>query len=149
MGDNWYVNKLIQIGYLTLSLGLILSPFFVLRKAKIIKWRSIFLSYFLAIVFFGGVMAFYFWLDGYLYNNVYNSGWTMDAMENATVLLWFILYILASISPFLITKLKYRRLTVKRIVIDIFLATFIGMCLFIAWAYYVAWGLGKVGELYF
>lgn len=107
-------GKLITLGYLIFSLGLILSPFFVIRKFKTIKWRHIFLGYFLSAGIFVGIFYFDIWFDRYLYKNVYNSGWIMDALlhglRNECLILTFIFII----SPFLITRLKYKKINKKR-----------------------------------
>jgi glucan phosphoethanolaminetransferase (alkaline phosphatase superfamily) len=142
-------EKLITLSYVVISSGLILSPFFIIRKFKIVKWKHIILSYILSMGIFVGLEFLDNWFDKYLYNNVYNSGWIMEVLLNASMLQWFVLSIIFIISPFLITKIKYKRFSKKRIIISIFLSLLIGIGLFFGWIYLIGWGLGQIGQRYF
>jgi uncharacterized membrane protein (DUF485 family) len=142
-------EKLITLSYVVISSGLILSPFFIIRKFKIVKWKHIILSYILSAGIFVGIAFLDNWFDKYLYNNVYNSGWIMEVLLNASMLQWFVLSIIFIISPFLITKIKYKRFSKKRIIISIFLSLLIGIGLFFGWIYLIGWGLGQIGQRYF
>ncbi len=142
-------GALIRWGYVIVSLGLILSPFFIVHKFKRIKWRYIFLAYFLSILIFLGVWFFYDWFDQYLYNNVYNSGWVMEELLTASLYQILFLYVIASLSPFFIAKIKYKRFNKKRFFFSLLFSIIIAIALFVALVYYMAWGWAKVGELYF
>jgi len=142
-------EKLITFGYIIISLGLILSPFFIIRKFKIVKWRHIILGYILSSGIFVGITFLDNWFDKYLYNNVYNSGWIMETLLDASVLQWGLVSLIFIISPFLITKIKYKKFNKKRIIINSFLSLLIGIGLFFGWIYYVAWSLGQIGQKYF
>jgi glucan phosphoethanolaminetransferase (alkaline phosphatase superfamily) len=73
----------------------------------------------------------------------------MEVLLNASMLQWFVLSIIFIISPFLITKIKYKRFSKKRIIISIFLSLLIGIGLFFGWIYLIGWGLGQIGQRYF
>ncbi len=142
-------GALIRWGYVIVSLGLILSPFFIVHKFKRIKWRYIFLAYFLSILIFLGLWILDDWFDKYLYNNVYNSGWIMEELLTASLYQILFLYVIASLSPFFIAKIKYKRFNKKRFFFSLLFSVIIGISLAVILAYYIVWGLGKIGELYF
>jgi len=108
------MEKLITLGYILVSLGLILSPFFIIRKFKIVKWKHIILSYFLSAGIFVGIFFLDNWFDKYLYNNVYNSGWIMEVLLNGLRNQCLLLTFIFVISPFLISKIKYKKFNKKR-----------------------------------
>ncbi len=108
------MEKLITLGYILISLGLILSPFFIIRKLKIVKWKYIILSYFLSAGIFVGIFFLDNWFDKYLYNNVYNSGWIMEVLLNGLRNQCLLLTFIFVISPFLISKIKYKKFNKKR-----------------------------------
>jgi hypothetical protein len=142
-------EKLITLSYVVISSGLILSPFFIIRKFKIVKWKHIILSYILSAGIFVGIAFLDNWFDKYLYNNVYNSGWIMEALLNGLRNQCLLLTFIFIISPFLITKIKYKKFNKKRIIISIFLSLLIGIGLFFGWIYLIGWGLGQIGQRYF
>jgi uncharacterized membrane protein len=69
----------------------------------------------------------------------------LNGLRNQCLLLTFIFII----SPFLITKIKYKKFNKKRIIISIFLSLLIGIGLFFGWIYLIGWGLGQIGQRYF
>jgi len=142
-------EKLITLGYIVVSIGLILSPFFIIRKFKIVKWKHIILSYILSAGIFVGIQFFYSWLDKYLYNNIYNSGWIMESLLQGNLYQWLTLSLVFIISPFLIIKIKYKKFNKKKIIISAFLSLLIGISLFFGWIYLIGWGLGQIGQKYF
>ena len=140
---------LILWSYVIISLGLILSPFFILWWKKIRKWRWIFLAYFLSIVIFAGIFCLDSWYDRYLYNNVYNSGWLMQVLLQGSLNLFLCLCLLWTMSPFFIAKIKYKKFTWKRSLTSLLFSFVIAVILLVIWGYFVVWSLGQVGMLYF
>ena len=142
--------QLITWGYVILSLGLIISPFFIIRKLKTIKWRHIFLGYFLSAIIFGGIYFFYDWFDKWLYNDVQTKlAWEiMDKMVDANILMWVLLYCIIIVSPFLITKMVYKSFTKKRAIINLLISIALGISLLVMIGYLMVWSMGKVSELY-
>ena len=140
---------LILWSYVIISLGLILSPFFILWWKKIKKWRWIFLAYFLSILIFAGIFCLDSWYDRYLYNNVYNSGWLMQVLLQGFFLVALLFVLALIVSPFFITKIKYKKFTWKRGSIAIFYSILIFGILFGLSLYLMAWGMGQIGMLYF
>jgi len=140
---------LIYWSYLIISLGLILSPFFILWKKKLIKWRWIFSAYFLSIAIFAGIFCLDNWYDRYLYNNVYNSGWLMEVMLEGFFAISLLFMLFLAISPFLITKLKYKKFSIKRVVLSLVISSLIGGALFGGSLYYMGWAMTQAGWLYF
>jgi len=135
-------EKLITFGYIIISLGLILSPFFIIRKFKIVKWRHIILRYILSSGIFVGIQFFYSWIDKWLYNDVYNSGWIMESLLSGNLYQWLGLSIIFIISPFFITKIRYKKFNKKRGWISfgtslILLALMVGV-----WLYLIVLGAG-------
>jgi len=123
-------------------LGLILSPFFIIRKFKIVKWRHIILGYILSAGTLAGIIALDFWFDKYLYNNVYNSGWIMESLLDGTLYMTLLLTFIIIISPFFITKIRYKKFNKKRGWISfgtslILLALMVGV-----WLYLIVLGAG-------
>ncbi|MFA6436679.1 MAG: hypothetical protein WC242_00980 [Candidatus Paceibacterota bacterium] len=142
-------EKLITWGYVIITIGLILSPFFIIWKAKLLKWRWIFLSYLLSIGIFVGIWILGNWYDRHLYNNVRNSGWLMESLEKGTLYQTLWLYLIFTISPLIIAWIKYKKFNLKRFLISLLLTIITGVILLAIWAYFVAWGLGQIGVLYF
>jgi len=142
-------EKLITWGYVIITIGLILSPFLIIWKVKLLKWRWIFLSYLLSIGIFVGTLCLEGLYDRHLYDNVRNSGWLMESLEKGVLYQALFLYLILTISPFLITLIKYKKINVKRFLISLLLTIIIGISLFLIWMSFIAWGLGQIGVLYF
>ena len=142
-------EKLITWGYVIITIGLILSPFFIIWKAKLLKWRWIFLSYLLSIGIFVGIFYLEGLYDRHLYDNVRNSGWLMESLEKGVLCQALFLYLILTISPFLITLIKYKKINTKKLLISLFLTIITGISLFLIWMSFIAWGLGQIGSLYF
>jgi hypothetical protein len=142
-------EKLITWGYVIITIGLILSPFFIIWKAKLLKWRWIFLSYLLSVGIFVGIFYLEGLYDRHLYNNVRNSGWLMESLEKGTLYQFLWLYVIFTISPFLITWIKYKKFNLKRFLISLLVTIITGVILLAILAYFVAWALGQIGALYF
>ena len=139
---------LILWGYVIVSLGLILSPFFILWKKKLTKWRWIFLAYFLSIAIFIGIFCLTNWYDGYLYNNVYNSGWLMEVLLSAGLKQALLFDLALIISPFFISKLKYGKINLKIGLISFLFSVILFAALFGVSMYFMVWSVGQVGLLY-
>jgi hypothetical protein len=142
-------EKLIILAYVIFSSGLILSPFLIFGRLKFKKWLYIFLSYFLSIIIFLGVQLLDNWFDRYLYNDVYNSGWLMECLLQASFYQWFFIYILFILLPFFITIIKYGHFTVKRAILSTLIALLTAILLFSVWIYYIGWSVSQIGWLYF
>jgi len=142
-------EKLIVLMYVIVSSGLILSPFLIFWNFRFKKRFHIFLSYLLSILIFVGVQAIYVFIDRYLYNNVYNSGWLMECFLVGTRYQWIFLYIIFTLSPFFITKVRYGKFTAKRILLIILISLLISAFLFLVWIYFIGWSVSQIGWLYF
>jgi hypothetical protein len=140
---------LILWSYVIISLGLILSPFFILWWKRLTKWRWIFLAYFLSIVIFLGIFFATNWYDRYLYYNVYNSGWLMEVLLDAGRNQFLFFAFILILSPYCISKLKYIKINLKRGLISTVFSIVIFGIIFGIFLYYTAWTLGQVGMLYF
>jgi len=128
-------QTLITISYLILSLGLISAPFFILKKLKKVKWFSILLSYTSSLLLFLGTEISANQLDRWLYEEVRNSGWIMDALLTAGFYNWLLITILFIISPFIVAKIKYSNLDKKRILISFFISVFLALMMIVLWIY--------------
>lgn len=142
-------EKLIVLMYVIVSSGLILSPFLIFWNFRFKKRFYIFLSYLLSIGIFVGVQILDNWFDRYLYNNVYNSGWLMECLLKASFYQWIFLYIIFTLSPFFITKVRYGKFTAKRILLNILISLLIAAFLFLVWIYFIGWSVSQIGWLYF
>jgi len=87
--------------------------------------------------------------DRHLYNNVRNSGWFMESLEKGVLFQSLFLYLIFTISPFLITLIKYKKINTKRFLTSLLLTIITGIFLFLIWMSFIAWGLGQIGVLYF
>jgi hypothetical protein len=145
------ISWLIIILYPLITLGLVSLPFFwICKKFKPLKWRHIFLAYFLGMVVFGGWFWFDHWLDQWIYHNAYSTlGWTMNPILEGAVNSYFLVMLYLIISPIIIVKIKYGTWNKKRIFFTVFSLFCLVVFVFVAFVYFIAWNLGQIGMKYF
>lgn len=136
--------KLIEYGFTVISLALVVAPFFIIKKKfKPILWRHIFLGYLMSFIIVIFSELAYRLIDRAIKDIDYSQALLLGSNN---FYLWFSFFII--ISPFLITKIKYKTFNLKRFFISLLLSIFLAIGSIVFWAYFIAWGLGQIGAKY-
>lgn len=85
----------------------------------------------------------------FVQNRIYDSHSVLDGIVDGNIILTFLVIGVISLSPLIFTKKMYGKYNLVKIILSLILAMTLFIIQSIAWAYYIAAGLGQVGAKYF